>query len=58
MNLNWELVGLVLSIIFGVVGVVWVIIGIWFYRFFTKYEKRDAERMKRQEQIRNRRENW
>lgn len=58
MIINWELVGLVLIIIFGVVGVVWVIIGIWFYRLFTKYEKRDAERMKRQEQIRNRRENW
>ncbi|CAD5240591.1 hypothetical protein NJHLHPIG_00118 [Klebsiella phage vB_KqM-Bilbo] len=58
MIINWELVGLVLSIIFGLVGVVWVIIGIWFYRLFTTYEKRDAERMKRQEQIRNRRENW
>lgn len=58
MNINWELVGWVLSIIFGVVGVVWVIVGIWFYRFFTKYEKRDAERQARLEEIRNRRRNW
>lgn len=58
MIINWELVGLVLSVIFGLVGVIWVIIGIWFYRFFTKYEKRDAERRARQEDIRNRRENW
>lgn len=57
MNINWELVGWVLSIIFGVVGVVWVIVGIWFYRFFTKFEKRDAERRARQEEIRNRRRN-
>lgn len=27
MIINWELVGLVLSIIFGLVGVIWVIIG-------------------------------
>ncbi|ANM47266.1 membrane protein [Serratia phage vB_Sru_IME250] len=57
MNINWELVGWVLSIIFGVVGVVWVIVGIWFYRFFTKFEKRDAERRARLEEIRNRRRN-
>lgn len=58
MNLNWELMGWILCSIFGVLGILWIIVGIWFYRVITQYEARKAERQVRQEQIRNRRENW
>lgn len=58
MNLNWELMGWILCSIFGVLGILWIIVGIWFWQFFTRYNRRAEERRKRQEQIRNRRENW
>lgn len=58
MNIDWDLVYLVLAILAGVVLVVWVIVGLWFWQFFTRYDRRAEERRKRQEQIRNRRENW
>lgn len=58
MNLNWELMGWILCSIFGVLGILWIIVAIWFYRVVTQYEARKAERQLRQEEIRNRRENW
>lgn len=58
MNIDWDLVYLVLAILAGVVLTVWVLIGVWFWRAFNRHERRAEERQKRQEQIRNRRENW
>lgn len=58
MNLNWELMGWVLFSILGVLGILWILLGLWFYRLFRNESRRIEERMKRQEQIRNRRENW
>lgn len=58
MNLNWELMGWVLFSILGVLGILWILLGLWFYRLFRNERCRIEERMKRQEQIRNRRENW
>ncbi|AUG87812.1 membrane protein [Klebsiella phage Menlow] len=58
MNIDWNLVYLVLAVLASIVFVVWIILGLWFYRLFRNEKHRIEERMKRQEQIRNRRENW
>lgn len=58
MNIDWNLVYLVLAVLASIVFVVWIILGLWFYRLFRNEKNRIEERMKRQEQIRNRRENW